>query len=130
VAAKKVKRKTVGKTTATGKTGFRLNESQKKKIIDAPDSMTLAQIAEQVGTSINTVAKYRSGSASATGAAEKSPSPAPTSPKRGRPVGTTTTKSPGSSGRGLSLEVIGDQITIRGSKSNPLLKNLVKEILA
>ena len=125
--AKKVKTKAISKKSAT--TGFRLSDAQKKQIIDAPETMTLAQIAEKFSTSVNTVAKYRSGAASTT-KVEKTPSVAPTSPKRGRPLGTTNTKSAGSSSKGLSLEVDGSQITIRGDKSNPLLRSLVKEILA
>ena len=122
--AKKVKTKAISKKSAT--TGFRLSDAQKKQIIDAPETMTLAQIAEKFSTSVNTVAKYRSGAASTT-KVEKTPSVAPASSKRGRPLGTTNV---GSSGKGVSLEIVGSLITIRGDKSNPLLKNLVKEILA
>jgi hypothetical protein len=53
-AAKKVK----GKKTGPG-TRKRLTDEQKQAIVDAPTDMTLQAIADKVGTTINTVSKYR-----------------------------------------------------------------------
>jgi hypothetical protein len=96
--------------------GRRLTDKQKTAIVEAPADVTNTELAERFETTLQTIARYRTG-------------PAPAGSPRGRGKGAKRAGTAiGGGAHGIQMSFDGDYIVLKIPKKG-ILKNLMGELL-